>query len=123
VSFADGFPFLIVSEASLADLNARLPGPPLPIDRFRPNLVVTGCEPFAEDGWSELRIGAMTFRTAKPCSRCVITTIDQTTGEPGPEPLRTLARYRRVDGRVMFGQNLVHAGRGTVRVGDAVSVE
>jgi len=117
VAFADGFPFLLLSEASLAELNRRLEKP-LPMDRFRPNIVLDGCEPHAEDGWSRIVIGGLGFRVVKPCARCVITTTDQATGERGREPLRTLSTYRLLDGKVLFGQNLVHEGRGTIRVGD-----
>jgi len=92
VGLADGFPFLLISEASLADLNARLEHP-LPMNRFRPNLVVAGCEAFAEDGWRVVRIGPITFRVVKPCSRCAITTVDQESAATGKEPLRTLARF------------------------------
>ena len=119
--FADAYPFLLLSEASLDGLNRRLPLP-LPMDRFRPNIVVTGCGPHAEDGWRHVRIGEVDFRFAKPCARCVITTTNQETGERGREPLHTLATYRMQDGEVLFGQNLVHGGRGTVRVGDPVVV-
>jgi uncharacterized protein YcbX len=122
VSFADAFPFLLLSEGSLSDLNRRLETS-VPIDRFRPNIVVDGCDPYAEDGWQQVRIGNVPFRVAKPCARCVITTTDQTSGERGPEPLRTLAQYRQKDGNILFGQNLVHEGRGTLRVGDTVEVE
>ncbi len=121
VAFADAFPFLLVSEASLGDLNGRL-ARPVPMDRFRPNLVVRGCAPYAEDGWRRIRIGAVTFHVVKPCSRCATTTVDQATGERGREPLETLATYRCSGGGVMFGQNLVHAGTGPLRVGDAVEV-
>lgn len=121
VSFADAFPFLLVSEASLDELNRRLETP-VPMNRFRPNIVVAGCAPHAEDGWRRVSIGEVVFRVAKPCARCVITTTDQRTGERGPEPLRTLASYRTVGGKVLFGQNLVHEGRGVVRVGDRVRV-
>jgi len=121
VSFADGFPFLLLSTASLEGLNRRL-SLPVPMDRFRPNIVVEDCEAHAEDGWSRLRIGEVVFRIVKPCARCVITTVDQETGERGREPLRTLSTYRSFDGQVLFGQNLVHEGRGVVRVGDAVEV-
>lgn len=121
VGFADGFPFLLVSEASLGDLNGKLRDP-LPVDRFRPNLVVKGSGPFAEDGWRKLRIGEVSFRVVKPCARCSIVTVDQQTGERGREPLRTLARYRRIDNAVYFGQNLIHDSPGTVRVGDAVEI-
>ena len=116
VGFADGFPFLLLSGASLAELNRRLEKP-LPMDRFRPNIVVEGCEPHAEDGWSRIEIGGLGFRVVKPCARCVITTTDQATGERGHEPLRTLATYRLIDGKIQFGQNLIHDGPGTVRVG------
>jgi uncharacterized protein YcbX len=121
VSFADGFPFLLISVASLDGLNRRLPIP-VGMDRFRPNIVVDGCEAHAEDGWSRARIGEVAFRFAKPCARCVVTTIDQATCERGREPLRTLSTYRTEDGQVLFGQNLVHDGRGVVRVGDPVEV-
>ena len=121
VSFADGFPFLLLSTASLDGLNRRL-SLPVPMDRFRPNIVIDGCEPHAEDGWHRVRIGEVSFRFAKPCARCVVTTVDQATGERGREPLRTLSTYRTVDGQVLFGQNLVHEGRGVVRVGDLVEI-
>ena len=111
VGFADGFPFLLISQASLDDLNARLDRP-LPMLRFRPNLVVSGCAPYAEDGWRRIRIGALEFRVVKPCSRCVIPTIDYATGERGREPLQTLMTYRRRDNKIYFGQNLIHDGPG-----------
>jgi uncharacterized protein YcbX len=119
VSFADAFPFLLISEESLADLNQRL-AEPLPMNRFRPNLVVAGAEPFEEDRWTRIEVGGITFRIVKPCSRCVITTTDQDTAIRGKEPLRTLATYRSVRGKVMFGQNVVHEGRGRLSVGDPV---
>jgi uncharacterized protein YcbX len=121
VSFADGYPFLLISEESLADLNRRLKQP-LPMNRFRPNLVVTGGEPYAEDGWERVEIGGLGLRIVKPCGRCVVTTTDQATGERGLEPLRTLATYRKMGGGVMFGQNVVHEGVGRLRVGDPVVV-
>jgi uncharacterized protein YcbX len=117
VGFADGFPFLLVSQASLDELNRRLEDP-LPMDRFRPNIVVEGCAPHAEDGWRRMTAGPVSFRVVKPCVRCVITTTDQETGERGREPLRTLAAYRRVGREVLFGQNLIHDGSGTIRLGD-----
>lgn len=120
-SFADRFPFLLISEASLEDLNGRLESP-LPMNRFRPNLVVRGCGPYAEDGWAEARIGGTVFRVAEPCRRCAITMTDQETAGRGKEPLRTLATYRRSGGGVVFGRNLIHALPGTVRVGDAIEV-
>jgi uncharacterized protein YcbX len=121
VGFADAFAFLVISEASLGDLNGRL-GEPVPMNRFRPNLVVRGCESYAEDGWSLVRVGAVAFRAAEPCSRCAVTTVDQKTGTRGNEPLRTLATYRGSDEGVLFGRNLIHASLGTVRVGDPVEV-
>jgi uncharacterized protein YcbX len=121
VSFADGFPFLLISEESLADLNRRLLDP-LPMNRFRPNLVVSGGEPYAEDGWKRFEIGGVGLRVVKPCGRCLVTTTDQATGERGKEPLRTLATYRKRGGEVMFGQNVVHEGLGCLRVGDTVLV-
>lgn len=121
VSFADGFPFLLISEESLADLNGRL-ARPLPMNRFRPNLVVAGGQPYAEDGWDRIEIGGIRLRVVKPCGRCVVTTTDQSTGKRGQEPLRTLATYRRRDGLVPFGQNVVHETGGRLRVGDEVIV-
>jgi len=121
VNFADGFPLLMISEASLADLNTRC-SDPLPMNRFRPNLVVSGCEPFAEDTWHTVGIGKVTFDVVKSCTRCIITTIDQTTGMGGREPLITLTTYRRVEGGVIFGQNLIHRGLGEVCLGNAVEV-
>lgn len=121
VSFADAYPFLLISEASLEDLNQRL-ATPIPMNRFRPNLVVSGCGAFAEDQWTTLRIGNIPFRVAKPCSRCTIPTVDQATGERSPEPLKTLATYRHWDGQIWFGQNLIHNAMGTLRVGDPCDV-
>lgn len=118
-SLSDAFPYLLLSQASLDRLNGQL-GTPLPMDRFRPNLVIAGGEAFQEDGWREVRIGEALFRVVKPCARCAITTIDQRTGERGPEPLRTLALHRRSNGQVLFGQNAVALGGVRVRVGDAV---
>lgn len=122
VSFADGYPYLVATTASLADLSARL-AKPLPMDRFRPNLVIDGGDPYAEDGWRRLRIGAVTFRLVKPCTRCTVTTIDQDTGvADGPEPLRTLAGYRAWQGGVRFGVNAIAEGEGVVRIGDAAVI-
>jgi uncharacterized protein YcbX len=121
VGLADGFPFLLISEASLADLNARLEQP-VPMNRFRPNLTVSGCEPFAEDDWKLVRIGQITFRVVKPCSRCSITTVDQRTAAKSKEPLRTLAQFRRVGTKVLFGQNLIHEETGIMRFNDPVEV-
>lgn len=121
VSFADGFPLLMISRAAIDMLNERLDRP-LPVNRFRPNLVVDGTAPHEEDHWRRFRSGDLTFDVVKPCARCVITTIDQTTGLPGREPLRTLATYRRLGSKVLFGQNVVHSGPGMLRVGDPIEV-
>jgi uncharacterized protein YcbX len=121
VGLADGFPFLLISEASLADLNARLEQP-IPMNRFRPNLIVSGCEPFAEDDWKLVRIGQITFRVVRPCSRYSITTVDQRTAAKSKEPLRTLAQFRRVGTKVFFGQNLIHEETGILRFNDPVKV-
>ena len=121
VAFADGFPVLLISEASLRDLNARMEAP-VPMDRFRPNIVVRDCEPYAEDNWKQISIGDLLFDVVKPSSRCVTTTVDQSTGEVGKEPLKTLATYRRRGNAVFFGQNCIHHGPGMVRVGDEVRV-
>jgi uncharacterized protein YcbX len=121
VDFADGFPFLLISQASLDDLNGRLDAP-VDMRRFRPNLVVAGCEPFEEDRWRRIRIGDLVFRVVKPCSRCPIPTIDPDTGERGAEPLRTLLGYRRRDNKVYFGQNLIHDGTGQLAEGMDVEV-
>jgi len=129
VGFPDAVPMLVISEASLADLNARLVArgeDALPMNRFRPNLVVAGCPAFAEDTWPRFRIGEITFRSAGPCVRCIVPTIDQQTAERGKEPLRTLATYRRTAVNptdVNFGQNLINETKsGTLRVDDAVEV-
>ena len=122
VSFADGYPLLLLGDASLADLNGRLDRP-VPMSRFRPNLVVSGAPAYAEDGWTKLRIGEAVFHGVKPCARCGLITVDQETGRTdGPEPLRTLAAYRRRGGEVLFGQLLIPDGPGVVRAGDAVEL-
>lgn len=125
VAFADGYAYLLANEASLGDLNARLAArghPALPMNRFRPNLVVEAGEAYAEDRWREVRVGSAALAAAKPCGRCQVTTTDQASGEVrGPEPLATLSTYR--DSRefgVMFGMNLVTVREGDVRVGDTV---
>lgn len=119
--FADQYPLLLMSEPSLNDLNERLEHPVL-MNRFRPNIVVDGCEPFAEDTWKKIRINNIVMRVLKPCARCVMVTIDQADASTDKEPLKTLAEYRNTDGKVMFGQNLVHESHGTVRIGDIVEV-
>ena len=127
IAFPDGFPLLVVSEESLDDLNRRLDLPePLPMDRFRPNLVVASCEvPYAEDTWKAFRVGTVRLYAGGPCGRCIITTTDQQTLERSREPLRTLAGYRRTgDGEVVFGQNAILAALGgRLRVGDEVAPE
>jgi uncharacterized protein YcbX len=129
VSFADAAPFLAVAAESLADLNARLLArgeAAVPMDRFRPNLVVGGARPYAEDHWTRLRIGGVTFRGGEPCARCVVTTTDQASAARGVEPLRILAGYRRDPVRanqVNFGRNLIHEEpAGALRTGDAVEL-
>lgn len=124
VSFADGYPLLLVGEASLAELNARSPRR-AEMARFRPNLTVSGCAAFAEDGWRRIRVGAVTFDAPKACDRCVMTTVDPATGEKDAalEPLRTLAAFRRDRERgILFGVNLIPRGEGRVGVGDPVTV-
>lgn len=132
VGFADGYPLLLIGEGSLADLNGRLAesqaGPqtkPHVMAQFRPNLVVAGSDPFAEDGWQRLRIGEVELGVAEPCARCAMITVDPATGTflPGKEPLKTLATYRRGDkGKVLFGQNLVVLKEGSLKVGDEVEI-
>ena len=117
VSFADGMPYLIIGQSSLDELNSRLESP-VPMNRFRPNLVFSGGEPFLEDKLQKIRIGSVEFQIIKPCARCVLTTVDQETGEKGKEPLKTLATYRTVNNKVMFGQNVVALGGGYVNIGD-----
>src|SRR5690606_28095292 len=116
VSFADAMPYLIIGQRSLDDLNDKLQEP-LPMNRFRPNLVFSGGEAFAEDSWERVRIGECTFKVTKPCARCVLTTVDQETGNTGKEPLKTLATYRSVDKKVLFGQNMIALTTGTVKIG------
>ncbi|MFJ8279183.1 MOSC domain-containing protein [Streptomyces griseoviridis] len=128
VSFADGYPLLLTTTASLDALNSLIAQGdhpeegPLPMNRFRPNVVVEGTTPWAEDGWTRLAIGEVVLRVAKSCGRCVVTTTDQTTGARGKEPLRTLSGHRRFGTRLVFGQNLVPLNRGTIQVGDQVTV-
>jgi uncharacterized protein YcbX len=126
VTFADAYPFMALSESSLDDLNDRM-AVPLPMDRFRPNFVFSHCEEYAEDTWPRLKIGDVIFRAGGPCARCVVTTTDQRNGQrESPEPLRTLATYRRdplEPSNVNFGQNLIHETKaGVVRIGDPVEL-
>jgi uncharacterized protein YcbX len=116
VSFADGFAVLVISDASLVDLNSRL-DEDLPMNRFRPNLVVSGAPAYAEDTWTSMHIGEVVLRIVKPCVRCVVTTTNQTTLDRGREPLKTLATYRRAMGGVIFGQNAVVVNPGRLELG------
>jgi MOSC domain-containing protein len=121
VSFADAYPFLILSEESLDLLNRKLPGP-VSMNRFRPNIVVAGCDPHGEDSWHHISIGSAEFLIVKPCARCVVTTVEQETAIKGQEPLRTLATYRQFEGKVLFGENMISTVHGTITVGDPVTV-
>lgn len=123
VAFADGFPLLLIGQASLEDLSQRV-GRPLEMLRFRPNLVIEGSEAFAEDGWKRVRIGDVEFRVVKSCARCILTTIDPQTGERSDdrEPLATLQKYRAREDSAMFGQNLVNDGNGRLEVGMPVEI-
>jgi len=122
-AFTDGFPFMLIGQASLDDLCSRI-GRPLEMLRFRPNLVVDGCEPYAEDGWKRIRIGEIEFRVVKPCSRCAIPQLDPATAQRSPdlEPLATLLTYRKGRDGVFFGQNLIAEGTGPLAVGMPVQV-
>jgi len=123
VSFADGYPFLLIGEAALADLNARLAQPVL-LNRFRPNLVFGGGPAYDDDTWNEFAIGEVAFRAVRGCGRCVLTTIDQQTATKSPvgEPLRTLATYRKAESSTLFGQNVTGPSQGHLRVGDTLTV-
>ena len=121
IAFSDGFPLLLISQASLEDLNQRLVAP-VSMNRFRPNIVVTGCEPFAEDTWKEIRLADTTFRIVKPCSRCVIPAINIETAEREEEPLKTLVSYRKRDKKIFFGQNVIANTTAKIDVGMAVEV-
>jgi uncharacterized protein len=132
VTFADGYPLLLTATASLGQLNdwitagaldrGEFDPQPLPMRRFRPSVVVETAVPFAEDDWGRIRVGPVEFRAVKGCARCVLTTVDPDTFEKGKEPIRTLSRHRKRDGKVWFGVNLIPDGTGTIRVGDDVDV-
>ncbi|MDD2865143.1 MAG: MOSC domain-containing protein [Methylococcales bacterium] len=122
VAFSDGFPFLIISENSLNSLNSQLENP-VEMARFRPNLVISGCEAYAEDFWREIQIGNIDFRLPKPCSRCSVPAINPNTAEVGKEPLTTLNRLRKANGKIYFGQNALHNSCGELNVDDAVLVK
>jgi uncharacterized protein YcbX len=128
VSLADGYPLLLTTTASLDALNGliatgdRPHEGPLPMDRFRPNVVIGSAGAWAEDDWRRIAIGDVPFSVVKPCGRCVVTTTDQRSAERGREPLLTLARHRRVGNQLLFGQNLIPDGTGVIRVGDPVKI-
>jgi uncharacterized protein YcbX len=119
--FADGYPILLTSEEGLADLNAHLEKP-VPMNRFRPNIVVRGCESFAEDRWNRIRVGDVELAVVKPCARCVVTTIDKQTLETSKEPLRTLGKYRKQELGAIFGQNVIPLNEGRLRLGMTVEI-
>jgi len=124
LSFADGYPYLLINEASFQDLQQRCPGS-IKLEQFRPNLVVTGASAWAEDGWQVIRVGEVMFDLVKPCSRCVLTTVSPERGRkhPSGEPLSTLQKFRTAEnGDVDFGQNMIARNSGIIRVGDTVEV-
>jgi uncharacterized protein YcbX len=122
VNFSDGYPFLITSEASLSSLNQAM-GLQMPMQRFRPNLVISQCESYAEDSWREISINSIGFRLPKPCSRCSVPTIDPDTAQTGKEPLTTLNRLRKWNKHVYFGQNALHDNTGKLSVNSEVSIK
>jgi uncharacterized protein len=120
-SFSDGYPFLIIGQSSLNELNSKL-AEPLVINRFRPNIVFTSGTPHIEDNWEHITINGIDFFGVKTCARCMITTIDQQTAVAGKEPLKTLAAYRSVNNKIKFGMNLLHKGEGVIKVGETINV-
>lgn len=121
VSFADGYPYLIIGQSSLDDLNDRLEEK-IYIERFRPNIVFSGASPFEEDNWDKFKIGDVCLYATKPCSRCVLTTVNPDTGEKDKEPLATLSKYRRKDNNVLFGLNAIASDVGDIAVGDRINI-
>jgi uncharacterized protein len=121
VSFADAYPYLIIGQASLDDLNTRLQIP-VPMNRFRTNFVFTGGNPYEEDNWKDFKIGDAIFSAVKPCARCVITTTDQQTGIRNDEPLKTLSTYRKIDNKVMFGMNVICKKVATISLNDHITL-
>ncbi|RNI31043.1 MOSC domain-containing protein [Rufibacter latericius] len=121
VSFADGYPFLIIGQGSLDDLNSRLEEP-VPMNRFRPTFVFTGGQPYVEEKWKTFKMGDVLFYGAKPCGRCNVTTINQDTAQAGAEPLKTLTGYQKKGNKVIFGMNLIGLSTGTVSVGDRITI-
>ncbi|MBL4673186.1 MAG: MOSC domain-containing protein [Arenicella sp.] len=126
VGFADGFPLLITSEASLDDFNSKLansePDFKIAMNRFRPNIVITGNAPWAEDQWQKIAIGNIEFSLVKPCSRCIIPSIDPHTSNKQMRVNQTLLKYRRRDGKTYFGQNALYNRLGSISVGDTIRV-
>jgi len=122
VSLADAYPLLLIGEQSLADLNSRL-DEPVPMNRFRPNLVVRGSRPYEEDEWKNFSVGKNKFAAVKSCARCVLTTVNQYTGEKGIEPLATLSKYRKQESKVLFGQNLIAIDHDEIQEGDEIILE
>lgn len=123
VSFADAYPLLLIGEGALRELNHRV-GRELSMLRFRPNLVIANSEPFAEDHWQRIRIGDLEFEISKPCERCIMTLLDPDTASASPdqEPLRSLAKFRKIAGAVVFGQNIISHSEGELQVGMPVEV-
>ncbi|MEJ0106327.1 MAG: MOSC N-terminal beta barrel domain-containing protein [Bacteroidota bacterium] len=120
-SFSDAYPVLIIAKESLQDLNSRLEGP-LPMNRFRPNIVIEDCEPYEEDVMQHVQINGINFYGVKLCARCVMTTIDQDSAAKNKEPLKTLFTYRKRNNNVYFGQNILYEGRGTIKTGDELKI-
>ena len=122
VGFADGYPFLLIAQESLDGLNTRL-DTPVPMDRFRPNIVIEGCNSFEEDSWQRIKINSIQFEVVKPCIRCIIPTIDQKSLKKTKEPLATLTTFRHLSGKgILFGQNLIQHSIGQISVGDQLTV-
>jgi uncharacterized protein len=121
VSFADGMPYLLIGQESLNELNSRLQYP-VPMNRFRPNVVFSGGQPFSEDSLRKIKIGNLNFEVVKPCARCVMTTVDQDKGLKGNEPLKTLSTYRMMNNKVYFGQNMIALEPGVIQVGDSIEI-
>ncbi|MCZ4225116.1 MOSC domain-containing protein [Pedobacter rhodius] len=122
VSFADGYPCLIIGQSSLDLLNEKL-DESIPMNRFRPNFVFAGGVPHLEDRFLDFKIGDVVFKAVKPCARCVLITVNQSTGEKGAEPLKTLSGYRLQNNKVMFGQNLIHKGSGMIKLGEKLQIK
>lgn len=118
-SLSDGYPFLLIGQSSLDDLNSKLASP-VPMNRFRPNFVFTGGQPFEEDTWKNFSIGQNNFAVVKPCARCVMTTIDQNTSAKGAEPLKTLSTYRKRENKILFGQNVIAHNCASISAGDEI---